>query len=1090
MSHVILFVDDEPEVLSLLRRTFPAQEGWETLTASGGREALEILRRRAVDLLVTDQRMPNMTGIELVAEARRLIPDLCAILLTAYTDPRETVEAINRGQVYRYLVKPWEGADLRQAVLRAIEQVELKRERARLTADLERRLVALQFASEITREASVSETPAALLERVLDRLPSIVPCDVAAALLAPEGGAPLCLVRPVAGLSAPALRAVLADARAAHVAHRGAPMKDGDPEVRLLGSPAGVGPDGFASRLTVPLAIEGAPAGVVVLESARADAFGDGDARVLHVLVNEVVAALRAFSAKVLAERRRLEHVVESLADGLVFAPEEADEVIANPAARRMLGLPPAGVVGRGALETALGFSPAGLVRARAGGAAEGPFAAEELRREDRTLASIVSPVPEPAGRLAGVAVVLRDVTEQKRLEARKDEFVQAVSHELRTPLTSISGALDLVLGGLAGGLSPKQERYLRMARESADRLNGMVDEILDVARLAKGKLLLEVGPCALDEVARGAVERFQPAAAKRGLEIAVEALGPVRIVADATRLGQVISNLLGNAVKYAPDHGVVRLRAFRSPALPGACGLTVWNGGEEIPETDLERIFERFEQARTDRNRGVRGTGLGLAICRGLVEAHGGAIWAESAPGQGVRFVVILPDEPPADEGGRGAAGPAAAIVVDDPDAAAIACGVLARRGIRALAASTAEDALALVRRHRPRLILFDPALPELAGVPLAGILRHDADAHDAALLAFGPEAIRESALQAGADLFVAKPAAAAALADAAAGLLERGRPTGARVLVVDDDPSIRAICAEVLAAHGYEVDQAGSCEEARRLVRARRPAAMLVDVQLPDGDGFELLEGLAELREREPFAAVFLSARGEVADKVRGLRLGADDYLTKPFDARELVARIDAALARRETTLQASPMTRLPGSRAIDREVERRLQARAPFALSYVDLDHLKSYNDTYGYAKADGILLHTAGILRDVVAAHGGEGAFLGHIGGDDFVIVTAPVGAAARVCTEAIAAFDRIIPLYYDREDRDRGFIEAADRYGTRRRFPLLSLSAATVHAAPGRYARHADLARAAAELKRRAKQIPGSVHLVEGEGAAA
>jgi GGDEF domain-containing protein len=155
-------------------------------------------------------------------------------------------------------------------------------------------------------------------------------------------------------------------------------------------------------------------------------------------------------------------------------------------------------------------------------------------------------------------------------------------------------------------------------------------------------------------------------------------------------------------------------------------------------------------------------------------------------------------------------------------------------------------------------------------------------------------------------------------------------------------------------------------------------------------------------------------------------------------------------------------------------------------PFALSYLDLDNLKAYNDTYGYAKADGVLLQTAGILREAVASRGGPGAFLGHVGGDDFVLVTAPE-QAGPVCLEAIAAFDRVIPLYYDRTDRERGYIEAADRFGTRRRFSFLALSAATVEAPPGRFASHVDLARAAAELKHQAKLVQGSIHLVDRGG---
>ncbi len=1090
MPHVILFVDDEPEVLAILRRTFTAADGYEALGASSGEEALKILAARTVDLLVTDQRMPGMSGVELLERARRLHPDLCAILLTAYTDPRDVVDAINRGQVYRYLVKPWEATDLRQTVLRALEQVHLKRERERLHAEADRRLAALAAASEIARDVGAAEGHAKLLERVVERLPRIVPCQVAAVLLAPAGDAPSLIIHPVARLADAALLQVKEHALAAYREHAGEALDEGDVQVRVVGHGEGASIDGFASRLTLPVQLGGATAGVVLLESAAQEAFAEGDARVLDVLVNEVADSLRALASRIAGERERLERVVECMADGLLFAPAGSDEIVANPAARRMLGAPAEGSLQASWLKQALGFYPFDLVRGHAPGPDGRGHVAEEVRLGERTLSSTVSPVVERSGRLAGVAVALRDVTEQKRLEERKEEFVQVVSHELRTPLTSITGALDLVLGGLAGEIAPKQARYLRMARDSSEKLNGMVDELLDVARLAKGKMQMDLGVVFLDELVRATVERYHAAAAERGQEFAIEPpKEPVRVVADGERISQVLSNLITNAVKFAPDNGVIRVRVLRSDAVAGAAGVSVWNAGEGIPEADLERIFEKFEQARSERTRRIRGTGLGLAISRGIVEAHGGSIWAESRPGDGVRFALVLPDEPPAEAAERGGLPSDAptAVVVDESDAALLTCGVLRAAGIACHRASAAEDALALARKHRPRLLVVDPLLPTLRGVPLAEIVRHDADTRRAAVLALsGPEG-RELAFRTGADAFLAKPASRAALAEAADGLARRGRPAGSRVLVVDDDPAIRAICAEVLRGHGYEVDEAPSCGVARRLVLERRPQVVLVDVQLPDGDGFSLLEDLADARAAEPFAAVFLSARGEIADKVKGLRLGADDYLTKPFDAQELVARIDAVLRRREAALHASPMTRLPGGRAIDREVERRIDARVPFALSYVDLDNLKSYNDTYGYAKADGVVLQTAGILRDVLAQHGGEGAFLGHVGGDDFVLLTAPERASA-VCAEVIAAFDRVIPLYYDREDRERGYIEAADRYGTRRRFPILSLSIATVVTPPGRFRQHADLARVAAELKARAKRVPGSVHLLDDGSA--
>src|SRR5690606_32566567 len=151
----------------------------------------------------------------------------------------------------------------------------------------------------------------------------------------------------------------------------------------------------------------------------------------------------------------------------------------------------------------------------------------------------------------------------------------------------------------------------------------------------------------------------------------------PVRGIGDAGRLGQVLSNLLTNAIKFTPEGGAIQVRLFLSPGVPGAAALTVWNPGEAIPEPDLERIFEKFEQARTDRTRQVSGAGLGLSICRGIVEAHGGAIWAENGPGAGVQFAAVLPLEPPppdaVEPSTRAAADRPVALVVTDADEAVL---------------------------------------------------------------------------------------------------------------------------------------------------------------------------------------------------------------------------------------------------------------------------------------------------------------------------------------------------------------------------------------------------------------------------------
>jgi signal transduction histidine kinase/DNA-binding response OmpR family regulator len=839
-----------------------------------------------------------------------------------------------------------------------------------------------------------------------------------------------------------------------------------------------------------------------MLQSAEEDAFGEGDARVLDLLANELVESLRALGAKMGEERRRLERVVDCMADGLLVAYVKSDDVVANPAARRMLHAPDGEHLSVRWLKETLGFYPFDLVR---GLDTTGPGPAllqEELRVFDRSLSSIVSPVTDADGRLAGVAVALRDVTEQKQIEERKEEFVQVVSHELRTPLTAVTGALDLVLGGLAGELTPKQTRFLRMARESSEKLNSIVDDLLDLARLAKGKMRMDVDVTFLDEIAHASVEKYTAAAAEKGQALTLQRPDrAVKITADNGRLGQVFSNLLTNAIKFTPDNGIIRASVFPSRAVEGWAGFTLWNNGEPIAEPDLERIFEKFEQARTDRTRRVRGTGLGLAICRSIIEAHGGRIWAECDPEEGVRFVAALPAQPipgdiapermpalPVSPGG-GNQGPLALVIDTIEDAAAVRA-ILLRRGMRVLTAYDLPSALALARRARPRIICADPNA-FASGQELYDRLRNDPELRRVPLLVLSAQGERQSAFAGGAASFLVKPAQAEDLGGAADSLLRAVHRTGHRILVVDDDPSIRAICLEVLGNHGYAVTEADCCAAAQKAVRDARPHLILVDVMLPDGDGFELLEKLKEERPTDPMAAVFLSARGQTADKVRGFRLGADDYLTKPFDALELVARIDAVLRRRENAATASPGTRLPGGRAVEQEVDRRIQAGVPFACCTLEMENLEAYADHYGYAKADGVVLQAGDLVRDALRQHGGEGAFVGHLGGGDFVFLAA-LDRAEEVCREVVATFDRIIPLYYDRQDLERGFIEAEDRSGIRRREPLVRTALACVECRAGRFNSYAEIARAAAELRRGLPAAKGSTYAGEsfGENAAA
>jgi CheY-like chemotaxis protein/signal transduction histidine kinase/GGDEF domain-containing protein len=1102
----ILIVDDDRIILDLLHRTFHAASeagaGYIVETAASGEAALAILSRQRVDLLITDQKMPGMTGLELIAEARKLDPDLPTILLTAYTDPEDLVLAINEGRVYRYVVKPWNTADLLMTVKNALDAAALKRERDALLGRLERRLSAMSVLVDISAQASAPQSHAHLLELVTRALGRIAGFDVAASLVVPPGpGGPGPAVMNLhCPPSSEADEATLLSARdraleiySQLTGAEGLAIDQDDllvhvsgPRVRG-GERREAGHKDIRSSLHLPIVAPGAQGGVIglfYLASVKPSAFSHDDEENLKVLATQTAELLRRLAARILDERRKMELMVESMADGVIMTDQTGEIFLINPAAVRMLGLDDTAPITAKYLKEKLGFYPFELLRAAP---AEGTLR-EELKVGDRFLHSIVSPVVDGTGQSVGVVVVLRDITERKALDRKKEEFVSIVSHELRTPLTSITGALDLVLTQYGPGLSDKVQRYLDMARESATRLNHIVDDLLDVAKVERGKLTLRMDALDLATLARDAVERFRPSAEQKGISLVVRAADSARVLGDADRLVQVVNNLVSNAIKFTPDGGKIEVDIFGPDISNSYVGLTIWNTGISISEEHRERIFDKFEQIQHSATRRVGGTGLGLAISRGIIEGHGGRIWVEGVP-EGTRFVVTLPVAPPE------AADPPAPeprpnqktvlVVDDDRHTAYILKGMLISAGYNVLVAHDSDAALALAREKKPDLATLDLRMPGVDGLALVEILKHDPDTRKMPVVVLTVSVEdRDKAQAAGADAYLEKPVDWPPLGDTIARLLlERGKRRQ-RLLLVDDDPGIRMICRDVLEAHGYVTREAFDGPSALAEARRFRPDLVLLDVMMPEMDGFTLAQKLRGERETSLTPVIFLSARGQTADKVRAFKLGAEDYLVKPFDAAELIARVERALYRRDLELGASPTTRLPGSGAIEAEIDRRLATSGDFAFCYLDLDNLKAFNDYYGFAKADGVILQTGDIVREVIARAGNPTDFIGHIAGDDFVFITT-ADRADTVCGMIIQAFDRLVPLYYNKSDRERGYIETHDRYGVLRRFPVMSVSIACVTRNARVLRTSAELSQIAAELKQLAKAVPGSSYVRDG-----
>lgn len=308
-------------------------------------------------------------------------------------------------------------------------------------------------------------------------------------------------------------------------------------------------------------------------------------------------------------------------------------------------------------------------------------------------------------------------------------------------------------------------------------------------------------------------------------------------------------------------------------------------------------------------------------------------------------------------------------------------------------------------------------------------------------------------------------------------------------KILVVDDDPSLRKMLVTVLSK-SYDVAEAASGEEALAIAAQGDIRLVLLDIMMPGMSGLETCLRLRRNPRSCHATIVMLTARRQEEDIVEGLRVGADDYLTKPFKFSELKARIDSHLRRQWRELQASPLTGLPGNLQIQAILKTNLKAGVPFAVIYADLNNFKAYNDRYGFTAGDEVINFTANILTSGIAEVGdSETDFVGHLGGDDFILVTS-AEHSEQVCQAIIKHFNDEIRDFYSEEDLNRGGVVVTDRRGNTGLSPLLGIALAVV-LCDGNYVSHpGQIAQIAAELKKQAKHMGGSQYLIDRRNTAA
>jgi len=350
--------------------------------------------------------------------------------------------------------------------------------------------------------------------------------------------------------------------------------------------------------------------------------------------------------------RRQRELILGAVGDGIYGMDLEGKLTFINPAAAKLLGYTSDEIRGKGIHELIHHSHADGTAHSKANcpillglRRREGVRIRDDVFwRKDGTslpVEYVASPLIDE-GQIAGMVVAFQDVSERRRLERMKDEFISTVSHELRTPLTSLRASLGLISSGSLDKRPEKQKQMLEVAIGNCDRLVRLVNDILDFDRVEKGGMPLHREVLPAGDILRRAADVEHDAAIKASITFRFDVKAGITVNVDLERTLQVLAELVSNAIKFSPPQTIIKLGA--QPSGDNEVCIVVEDQGRGIPQEKLDMIFERFQQGDASDSRALGGTGLGLAICRRIVQQHGGRIWAESDPGKGSRFLFTLP--------------------------------------------------------------------------------------------------------------------------------------------------------------------------------------------------------------------------------------------------------------------------------------------------------------------------------------------------------------------------------------------------------------------------------------------------------------
>lgn len=873
----ILVVDDEPDNLDLFYRTFYRE--FQVLRAESGETALTSLAQHPdIAAIISDQRMPYMSGTELLLQVAQHYPNTIRIMLTGYTDVEDLVDAINTGKVFKYITKPWEEDELRGVVQQAIETHLVLKSR---TQELDRILEQETLLNEITHTIRSAETSAEMLQVITHTLGEIF-------------GADYCVLRPLYDTSAGqgqhhgTYQATLVATIESDILTNSALDTE---SLQVLTAPELPQTKAYqvlapCSTLLMPLTSKREPLAILALHHCQnAKDWQPEELKLLGTLIDQAALALAQTwtyeRVQALAQREVLintitqaihsslepKHIFSAITqklgqalqvDGCAISlwtqdddyvncvglydanqgkiltlPKSQVKISENPILQGLLTSRSPAVFDD--LSTSTAHTPAHLlIQAHATALLVVPLMIDSriigsisLRQshprhwqmEEINLAQAVANQAAIAVQQARLYQKTRQQAEQLlALDKQKTTFFQNISHEFRTPLTLTIGPLESAVEKGTGLPFDQSAIALRNSR----RLLRLVNQLLDLQRLDAGRMQATFYSCDFAQVVMDVAESFQAYCDRKHITLSTQIQPCPSVYLDLEKFDKVIYNILSNAVKFTPADGSIQitLNTFEN-----RCYLEIEDTGIGIRKDQLPDIFERFQQADSSTSRTHEGTGLGLALVKELVELHGGDIRVSSTYGAGTLFTIELPI------------------------------------GTDHLPADRVSNQRRTIEKHRATIEL--------------------ADLHN--------QVAPETQISVKHKPTRAKPALSSSL------------PAGdnAHILIVDDNPDLRGYVESILQRQGYQTSTANNGATGLDITRHSHPHLIITDLMMPQVSGIELIQQVRLDSALQGTPIILLTAKVDDDTRLEGVEQGADAYISKPFKDRELLAEVRNLLA-----------------------------------------------------------------------------------------------------------------------------------------------------------------------------------------------